>query len=596
MKLTSPNNVKIYCLANELSKPDWSSKKKYKSVDQNNVINIIQDLEMPTVSKTVCMTADGNYMIASGTYKPRIRCYDLNEMTLKFERCVDYEVLKVLPLSEDYSKLLLLQENRFVEFHSSEGKYHRIRVPHFSRDVDLYALSGQLLLTGTSSEVIRFDCNLGRFIKPLLCTDESLHPISAINTITTNEQHGLIIGGNDVGIVNAWDIRTKNESISYMDVRQANLKCGEITSCSFLKNYLDLAVGTESGQVFIYDIRSQKPRLVKDHNYAVPIKGILSNSNILDENILNENDKVLYTFDSRVLKIWNSENGNAITAIELEYDVNDVSVVENSGLMFIAGESPSIVPFFVGEIGHAPKWCKYLDKITDDFDSAGVQCESGNLYDDFTFITRDEVIRIGLAHLIGTSSLTAYMHGYYVQNGVYRGAKDKYEIFNLSKYQKTKREAEPVQMNEIVQGCIESLSGKVCTTNTGLLDRCEQILQSGDRKQIKSTHSLLNDTRFSNIFVNKDFEIDVNSIDFKLLNSGVSLLQKYETSKQNVSTSKILSFDLNPVKQIKKPIKKPTIKQARILNTNQSSIAILSESLKEENTNQESILKDVMNC
>jgi ribosome biogenesis protein ENP2 len=40
-----------------------------------------------------------------GSYKPRVRCYDVNELSLKFERCFDNECIQMKILSEDYSKV-----------------------------------------------------------------------------------------------------------------------------------------------------------------------------------------------------------------------------------------------------------------------------------------------------------------------------------------------------------------------------------------------------------------------------------------------------------------------------------------------------------
>lgn len=45
------------------------------------------------------------YVNATGVYKPRIRCYDVGQMSMKFERCMDSEVVKFHILSEDYSKV-----------------------------------------------------------------------------------------------------------------------------------------------------------------------------------------------------------------------------------------------------------------------------------------------------------------------------------------------------------------------------------------------------------------------------------------------------------------------------------------------------------
>jgi ribosome biogenesis protein ENP2 len=63
---------------------------------------------MPGVSTTVKVSADGNFILATGIYKPRVRCYDVNNLSMKFERCFDSEVVTFEILSEDYSKVSVI--------------------------------------------------------------------------------------------------------------------------------------------------------------------------------------------------------------------------------------------------------------------------------------------------------------------------------------------------------------------------------------------------------------------------------------------------------------------------------------------------------
>jgi len=42
-----------------------------------------------------------------GVYKPRVRCYDVAQMSMKFERCMDSEVIRFLLLADDYTKVVL---------------------------------------------------------------------------------------------------------------------------------------------------------------------------------------------------------------------------------------------------------------------------------------------------------------------------------------------------------------------------------------------------------------------------------------------------------------------------------------------------------
>lgn len=69
-------------------------------------IELIQDFEMPAVSNCIRLSSDGHYILATGIYKPRVRCYDVDNLAMKFERCFDSEVISFEILSDDYSKVL----------------------------------------------------------------------------------------------------------------------------------------------------------------------------------------------------------------------------------------------------------------------------------------------------------------------------------------------------------------------------------------------------------------------------------------------------------------------------------------------------------
>ena len=45
-----------------------------------------------------------------GIYKPRLKCYDLHNLGIKFERCLDAEVVTFEILSDDYSKVSIVSK------------------------------------------------------------------------------------------------------------------------------------------------------------------------------------------------------------------------------------------------------------------------------------------------------------------------------------------------------------------------------------------------------------------------------------------------------------------------------------------------------
>ena len=124
-------------------------------------IQLIQDFDMPEVSQCIKISPDGQYIMASGAYKPRVRCYDTAQMSMKFERCTDSEIVKFLVLSEDYSKMIFLQNDRYVEFHAQYGKYYRVRIPKFGRDMAYQPEFCHLNLVGASNEVFRLNLEEG---------------------------------------------------------------------------------------------------------------------------------------------------------------------------------------------------------------------------------------------------------------------------------------------------------------------------------------------------------------------------------------------------------------------------------------------------
>lgn len=78
-------------------------------------------------------------------------------------------------------------------------------------------------------------------------------------------------------------------------------KVPAVTSLSY-QGGLTLGVGTLTGQILLYDIRSSKPFLVKDHMYGLPIKNIEFHRTM----------DMVYSMDSSIVKIWEKNNVSKI--------------------------------------------------------------------------------------------------------------------------------------------------------------------------------------------------------------------------------------------------------------------------------------------
>ena len=74
-----------------------------------------------------------------------MKCFEVSQLSLKFERCLDMEVTDFLILSDDYQKLAILGSDRSLEFHTSQGKHAKLRVPKFGRELAFYPANSELL-------------------------------------------------------------------------------------------------------------------------------------------------------------------------------------------------------------------------------------------------------------------------------------------------------------------------------------------------------------------------------------------------------------------------------------------------------------------
>uniref|UniRef100_V9IEG1 Nucleolar protein 10 n=1 Tax=Apis cerana TaxID=7461 RepID=V9IEG1_APICE len=153
MQVSCPNNVKIYNLSAGKSLPEWLSDRKRRALLKKNIdirrrIELIQDFDMPGVSTSIKVTNDGQYILATGIYKPRVKCFDVKNLSLKFERCFDSEAIAFEILSDDYSKLIFLCCDRSIQFHVAHGKYYILRVPRFGRDMKYHYPSCDIFVVG----------------------------------------------------------------------------------------------------------------------------------------------------------------------------------------------------------------------------------------------------------------------------------------------------------------------------------------------------------------------------------------------------------------------------------------------------------------
>ncbi|KAG0237303.1 hypothetical protein BGW42_001223 [Actinomortierella wolfii] len=521
LQVQNANNVKIYTVSGSKgsrSIPDWLARRNKRALKNDlewrHRIELIQDFEFPEASLKVKTTNDGKYAVATGVYKPQMRVFEFAEMSMKFDRHTDAENVDFQILSDDWTKSVLLQADRSVEFHAQGGIHYRTRIPKFGRSLTYHYPSCDLLITASSNEVYRLNLEQGRFLNSLV-TDVDMSNGGGINCGEINPAHQLYGCGTDNGTVEFWDLRVRGRvgilaptiPDSVASIAGDSLK---ISSLKFRNDGLTMAVGTSTGHVLMYDLRSSIPLYVKDHQYGYPIKSLH-----FHEGTQGEDGKTkVISADCKIIKIWNREDGKNFTSIEPSNDINDVCPVGDSGLMFVANEGIQMQSFYIPSLGPAPKWCSFLDNLTEELEENPVQ----NVYDDYKFVSRKELANLGLDHLIGSAVLKPYMHGFFIDLRLYEKAR---AIANPFGYQDFKeREARERLAKEA--GSRIRATTKLPKVNkqlaAKLLSNEAKARKKAGKDGQEPVTSALKDERFADLFTNPDFEVDEETTEYKLLN------------------------------------------------------------------------------
>lgn len=136
---TFSNGIKVYNLTAEKAVPQWQADskgpRKKLSAEFKRRIELLQNFEFPSACSKICVSADGTYLLATGTYKPMVKAFELSQLSLKFERHLDSTTEDFVVLSEDYSKMCFLRSDKVLEFHTQTGSFFKAQIPRYGRSL-----------------------------------------------------------------------------------------------------------------------------------------------------------------------------------------------------------------------------------------------------------------------------------------------------------------------------------------------------------------------------------------------------------------------------------------------------------------------------
>ncbi|EEB08862.1 rRNA processing protein Enp2 [Schizosaccharomyces japonicus yFS275] len=539
LKVQNPNNVRVYTVSGDgvsYKLPDWVNKKKAKKdIEFSHRIELIQDFDFPEASNRLKCSRDGNFLMATGVYKPQIKLYEFAEMSLKFERHTDSENVQFEILSDDWTKSVHLQNDRSIEFHSQGGIHYSTRIPRYGRDMKHHYPSCDLYVAAAGDEVYRLNLEQGRFLNPFKIESASAGNINdGVNVMDINPAHQLLAFGTDAGTVEFWDPRDRSR-IAILNVSQfappsmGDDKASSVTALSFRNDGLNLAVGASNGMSMLFDLRSSNPYTTKDQGYGLPVKNLH-----WVESPIDSVSRVL-SADSKIIKIWEKDHGTPFTSVEPTVDINDVCVFPDSGLIFTANEGSPMHSFYIPALGPAPKWCSFLDNLTEEMEES----HAPSIYDNYKFVTKKELLSLGLDHLIGTNVIRPYMHGFFIDVRLYEKAR---LIANPFSYEEHRQRRVKERLEK--QRASKIRAQNKPKVNAALAERL--AFQEGKlRKQLgDNTPSVLEDNRFKNVFTDEDFKVDEDTLEYKQLHPTKSTkrLTAAEESEEEAELARGVQF------------------------------------------------------
>lgn len=491
LKSTPGSEVSVYQISGtntSRSLPDWLARKRKRALKNDpewaNRIELIQDFQFEEASNRIKVTRDGQFCMATGTYKPQIHVYDFEQLSLKFDRHTDAENVDFVVVSDDWTKSVHLQNDRTVELHGQGGIHTRTRIPKFGRCMAYNRSNCDMYLGASGNEVYRLNIDQGRFLAPFELDSEG------VNCMDVNPAHGLLGFGTEDGTVEFWDPRHRKR-VAQLSVGGAGHGPGSgATALSFHRNGLGVAVGNYEGETLLFDLRGTAPTMRKDQGYGFAIK------NIMYLDTASVSDKVL-TADKRIVKIWDAHSGKPFTSIEPTVDINDVAHVPETGMFFMANEGMPMHTYYVPAVGPAPKWCSFLDSITEELEEK----PATSVYENYKFVTRKELQQLNLAHLVGSNIVKSYMHGYFVDMRLYEQARLITDPFAYREFRE----------REIKKKIEQERESRIRTSGATAGPKVK-----ANKELAKETSGKV-DERFKAIFEDPDFEIDENSYEYKLL-------------------------------------------------------------------------------
>jgi ribosome biogenesis protein ENP2 len=270
-------------------------------------------------------------------------------------------------------------------------------------------------------------------------------------------------------------------------------------------------------------------------------------------------------------------------------------------MLLTANEGKQQHSFFIPQLGPAPKWCHFLDNVVEEMTedpndpNAFGKGSAGEVYDNFKFLTLEQLKQLSLDHLIGTTSLLRpYMHGFFVAQKLYEEAR---LISNPDLWQEQRAKSIAEKISKERESRIRGNKKVAVKVNRKLAEKMLEKQEEKERRRAKrvlkkggdddmlepdaapaveepaqAAAGVLGDDRFARLFQDEDFAIDEQSHEFQALNpstkipKGLTAAEQEDLESRKGSSSE--DSDDSEQEQVRPIKKQQTEDKSRISSSN----------------------------
>ena len=235
--------------------------------------------------------------------------------------------------------------------------------------------------------------------------------------------------------------------------------------------------------------------------------------------------KIIFLFTLSILtlfRITNLQTNKLFTVLEPKYKINSAVPYPDSGLLLLACKAPQMGAYFIPALGKAPKWCSFIENLTEEMEEQ----TRTNIYNEFRFLTTEDLEKINAKHMIGTKFVKSYMHGFIMKAKLYEKLKAEAEPFDLEAYKQEalKKRLERELSDKIyIKGRRKVKGfGRKDDLNQKYIEMIRERGKKGGRKAEKEGmedfEQFLQDDRFGRLKTDKNFEVKEDNEEFLLRN------------------------------------------------------------------------------